>query len=67
MYIQRNTEARSRIIVAVEKQYYILVCVDACVLACACMHVALLIQHSIRVRYVICGPPGSTVFFDIIS
>jgi hypothetical protein len=31
MYVKRNMETRSRIIVAVEKQYYLLVC--------ACVHV----------------------------
>jgi hypothetical protein len=37
---------------------------------CVCVHVALLIQHATRMRYycdVICGPSGSTIFFNIIS
>ena len=55
-------------------KYYLLICV--CVLAgilargaCACvyMHVALLIHHATPYCDVICSPPVSTTFFDIIS
>jgi hypothetical protein len=60
MYVQRNNERVDVTTVAVEKQYYILVCVcmlaRACVracgypgawaCACAYVHIALLIQHA---------------------
>jgi hypothetical protein len=59
--------------VAVEKQYYIFVCVRACVrvgsqaLACGCARTALIIQHATRRHIPICGLSGSTNIFDIIS
>ena len=76
MYVERNTEARSRNIVAVEGQYLLLfdLCVRARVhvgtRACGHVHFALLIQHATRMRHivnVICGPSVSTTFFGIIS
>ena len=83
MYVQRNTEAHSRIIVAVEKQYeyYLLVCV--CMRARACMWIRGHMGVCMRISAcslanaacnayapycdVICGPSVSTQFFDIIS
>jgi hypothetical protein len=38
--------------------------------ACACVHVALLIQHATGMRPIVTSfvaPSGSTIFFDIIS
>jgi hypothetical protein len=35
--------------------------------ACACARVFLLIQHTTRLRCVVCGRSGSTTCFDIIS
>jgi len=47
--------------VAVEKQYVHITCDE-------CVFVALGTQHAIRARYiVICGLPGSTIPFHIIS
>jgi hypothetical protein len=64
MYVERNTETRSRFVVAEEKQYYIFVCTYACVRVgyLGSVHVALLIQHATRMRYVVTfvaplGPP----------
>ena len=60
-----DTEARSRIIVAVEKnKYYIFVCV--------CLHalVVLRIKHATRMRHIVtvfCGASVSTAFFCIIT
>ena len=49
---------------------YIFLFVCACSRACACAraHVALLIQHAIRMcRIVLCGLSGSTTFIDVIN
>ena len=53
---------RSRIIVAVEKQYYIFVCVRVYV------HVALLIQYTTRMRHIV-TPVGPLVlpYFSTLS
>jgi hypothetical protein len=62
MYVLHNIEALSRIIIAVEEQYYIFVSV--------CVHVALLIRHEkLYVPYcdVISVPSDSTTIFHIIS
>jgi hypothetical protein len=66
MYVSRNTEARSLIIFAIEKQQILLIrlFVNACACmlscgypgacACACLyvHVALLIQHATHMRHI---------------
>jgi hypothetical protein len=69
MCIWRNTEARSRIIVAVEKHHvlHICVCVWVCMRVRACCH-----AHPAGTTYapyygVICGPSGSITFFYIIQ
>jgi hypothetical protein len=53
--------------VAVEKQkVFCILCVCVCV--CVCVYVALVIQHAMRMRHmIICGLPGSRVYFHIIS
>jgi hypothetical protein len=66
MYIEHNNKALSRIIVAVEKQVQASVWLFGHVNA----YVALLIQHSERMRHIVkssVASLGSTVFFDIIS
>ena len=80
MYVQSNTEALSRIIVAVEKQkYYIFLCLCAR----SCVRVFGRVGVCMRVRAcslafpacnfyalycdVICDPSGPTKYFDIIS
>ena len=30
-------------------------------------HIALLIQHATRIRHIVCGPSGSTIFFNIMN
>ena len=64
------TQARSRIF-AVEKQYYIFVCVRAraYVRACAREHVALLIQHATCMRHVVTSfvAPLAPPHFSILS
>jgi hypothetical protein len=80
MYVQRNIEARSRIIVAVEKNnHYLLVCVCVCVYACvyqgawgcayAYVHVALLIQHAKSMRHGVTSfvTPPSLYYFSTSS
>jgi hypothetical protein len=78
---QRDTQARSRFIVAVRKQYYLLACV--CMLARARMWVPRRVGVCMRIsacspanparrvygQYcdIICGPSVFTIFFDIIS
>jgi len=51
----RNVRAT---IVAVEKQYVLLI---------MSVFVALVIQHAMRMRRIICGLPGSAIFFHIFS
>jgi hypothetical protein len=64
MYVERNIEARSRILVAEEKHYVLRIscaCVRAClrvgVEACGIVHarvyVALLIQHETLMRHIV--------------
>ena len=79
MYVQRNIEGRALIIVAVENQYYLLICV--CVRACmwitwragVCMRIrACSLAYPACNAYapycdVICGPSGSTILLDFIS
>jgi hypothetical protein len=81
MYVYRNVEAPSRIIVSVEKKKVSLISmfVRACLRvraralvgvgtqACTCTRAALIIQHATRCHIVICGLSGSTIFFDITS
>jgi hypothetical protein len=77
MYLQRNTEARSGNIVAVEKQKILQIYVCACVRvgvdartqaqACVCAQVVLRFQCATRMRRIFYGPCGSTIFFDIFS
>jgi hypothetical protein len=82
MYVERNIEARSRIIVAVDKQEVLLIglCVCACVLcacgyphtwarACAYVHVALLIQHATRMRHIVTSfvAPLAPPYFSTLS
>jgi hypothetical protein len=81
MYVQRNNEARSRIIVVEEKlyDYYIFVCVCVCVracgypgawaCACACVHVALLIEYAMRIRHIVtsCVAPLAPPYFSTLS
>ena len=70
MYVQRNIEARSRIIVAVEKQHFmcVYVCPGAWACACACVHVTLLIQHAIRIRHIVTSlvPPLAPPYFSTL-
>ena len=66
MHVQRNIEARSRIIVAVEKTINITYsCVCAYVRACSLAYPACNLYAPYCV--VICSLSGSTTFFDIIS
>ena len=65
MYVKRNNEAHSLIIVAVENsKYYLLACICKCaracvnisvVWACTCayVHVASLFQHATRMRHIV--------------
>ena len=63
MYVQRNNEARSRVVFVMEKQYILHICVCVCVCARAfvlvpdrvsvCMRVAFLIQYATRMRHVV--------------
>ena len=46
---------------------YARMCVGAQAQACACMRVALLIQHETLMRHIVCGFSGSTIIFDITS
>jgi hypothetical protein len=72
MYVQRNVEARSRIIVAVEKRF---VCpcvreprrVGFCMRARACSLAYPAFNAYAPYCHVIYGPSCSTTFFDIIS
>ena len=41
--------------------------VDARAQTCACACVALLIQHTTRIRHTVCGPSLLIIFFDIFS
>ena len=79
MYVQRNTEAHSRVIVAVEKHYVLLIAlrVHACILVSGRVGVCMRIRAcdlanpacNAYAPYcdVIYGPLFSTVFFDIVS
>jgi hypothetical protein len=60
MYAESNTEALSRIIVAVENQKVLHICVRVPG-SVACMHVALLTQHATRMRHIV------TSFFARLS
>ena len=73
-----NTEARSPITVAVEKHYFLLVCVrmrtcmwvpGAWAYTCAYEHVALLIQHTTSMRHTVTSfvAPQSAPHFSILS
>jgi hypothetical protein len=70
MYVYRNIETRSRIIVIVEKQQILQMCV--CVCACMCpdawVYVALLIQHATRMRYIVTSfvAPLATQYFSTL-
>jgi hypothetical protein len=48
MNVYRNIDARSRIIIALGKQYVLYICLCVCVSALACGHVAVLNQHETR-------------------
>jgi hypothetical protein len=64
MYVQRNTEARSR--------NHECPCVSACVdvgalaRACACVRVALIIQHATQMLHINCSLSSSTTLFDVV-
>ena len=67
MYVQRNTEARSRIIVAVEKQYeyYLLVCV--CMRARVCIHVGTRARGRVRVHVVLLIQHATCILLIVTS
>jgi hypothetical protein len=79
MYVQRNIEARLRIIVAVAKQYVLLtgLCVRACMWVSGrvgvCMRIrAYTLANPARNVYapyceVICGPSVFSIFFGTVS
>jgi hypothetical protein len=81
MYVQRNIEARSQIIVVVERNnYYLRVCVRARMFSCvrvprlrrvharACVY-PFFIEHATRIRHVVTSflaPLSPPIFFDIV-
>ena len=79
MYVFRNIEGPSRIIVAVKKQYvtywFECACVRPCghrsAWACACIYVriALIIQHATRMRHIVTSlvAPRSPPNFSTLS
>ena len=68
MYVQCNTEARLLITVAVEKQSVLhtrlCVCMRTHMQACSLAYPAC--NACVPYRDIMCGPSGSTTFFDII-